>query len=102
MNPQVYVDLVASSLFDKLPKDTQRFILSTMSRPGKTASVGETFTPEGAALEVMGMKALVVMHMVLRLPRPKPTPVREVPKPKKDKQKKPMSMRESPRKHDST
>lgn len=83
MNPQVYTDLVTSSVFEKLLEDTQHFILSTMSRLGEITSTGGIITSKGAALEVMSMEVPAIVLMVPRWPRPKPTPVRKVPKPRK-------------------
>lgn len=99
MNPQFFGNLVASSIFYKLPKDTQWYILSTMSRPGETISTGGAIACKGAAPIVMSRKALAAMPMAPRSPRPKPTPVRDVPKPTKDKKKKPMLVYKSRRKH---
>lgn len=102
MNPQVFADLVASSVFDRLPKDTQQFILNTMSGPGKTKITGGTISSEGASPEVVSIEAPTTMPTAPRSPRPKPTLVREAPKPKKDKEKRPMLLHESKRKHSAT
>lgn len=85
MNPRVYANLVASSVFDKFPEETHQFIPSTMSGPGDTNSTGGAVTSEGAAPKVMSMKNPAAMPTAPRSPRPKPMMVREDPKPKKDK-----------------
>jgi len=90
MNPQFFTDSVASSVFDTLPKDTQQFILNTMSKLGETTSTGGTVSSEGAAPEVVSMEALSLMPMALRSPRPKPILVHDNPELKKDKEKRPM------------
>ena len=66
MNPQVYTDLVTSSVFEKLLEDTQHFILSTMSRLGEITSTGGIITSKGAALEVMSMEVPAIVLMVPR------------------------------------
>lgn len=55
MNPQVFTDFVASSVFDTLPKEAQQFIFSTMSGLGETVSTGGIVASEGVAPEVVSM-----------------------------------------------
>lgn len=40
MNPMIFKDLVVSSVFDKLPKETQELLKSLMLAPMETASAG--------------------------------------------------------------
>lgn len=102
MNPQGLEDLVTSSVFERLPKDTQQFILNAMSGLGEIASTEGTIASTGAVLEVISMETPASMPTTSRSPRLKPTPVRENPKPKKENKKRPILVCESPRKHFST
>jgi len=102
MNPQLYADLVVAFVFEKLSKDTQQFILSTMFRPAETASTRGAIASEGVSQDVMSMEVPTAVPTASRLPRAKPTPVREVPKLKKYKQNKLVPVHKSTRKHAAT
>ena len=99
MNLAIFEDLVASSMFDKLPKETQELLTSLMSAPMETASAGGSMASEGVSPEFISVEVLTKVPKLLRSPRPRPTTTKEGPKTKKDKQKVTQSVRESPRKH---
>lgn len=56
-NHKLFKDLVASSMFDNLPKEVQQYICNTVSRPRDTASTRGTTSSEGVAPEVVSMEA---------------------------------------------
>lgn len=99
MNSAFFEDLVASSVFDRLPEETQQLIHSFMSTLVETASVGGSIASEGATPKVVSMEVPIAVPKLARSPRPKPTSASEVPKLTKDKQRKTLSVCESPRKH---
>lgn len=84
MNCELFQDLLVSSVFDRLPEETQFLINNFMSAPTETASTRGAITSEGVDPEVMSMEVPTAVPKAPRSPRPKPMLPREVPKTKKD------------------
>lgn len=110
MNHEKFEALIASSMFERLPKEIQEFFPSIMSVPTKTVNAGEVMTTEGAApevaMETKGVSPEIASFEVpvevpksLRSPRLRPTLTKEGPKMKKDKEKVTLQVRALPKKH---
>jgi len=110
MNPDIFEALIASSMFEKFPMETQELVSSIMLMPAKTVSAGEEMeiegtSPEvvmaakGASPEVETIKVLKEVRKSLRTPRPRPTPTKEGPKSKKDTHEAQQPVKASPKKH---
>jgi len=95
MNRENFEFLIASLVFEMLPKETQEFFHSIMSMPAKSMSA-EAVTTEGAVLEVAitakgASSEVAPVEVPAKVPKspttpwPRPTPTQEGPKPKKDK-----------------
>lgn len=87
MNPKSFEALVASSMFDRLPKETQEILNSLMLVPMETASAGGCMVSEGDAPEVVNVEMPAVVPKSPRFPRLKPTLAGGASKMKKEKYK---------------
>lgn len=99
MNLDYFEALVASSMFEKLSKETQELLACIMLTPMETASVGEVMVVEGDTLEITSVEVPKQVPKSLRSPMLRCTPPKEGPKRKKDKQEATQSVCDSLRKH---
>lgn len=73
MNPAIFEDLVASSVFDKLPKETHELLNSLMLVPIEVASAGGYMASKGASPEVISVEVPTTVRKSARSHRPNPT-----------------------------
>lgn len=85
MNLASFEALVASSAFDRFPKEKQELLNSLISEPVETTSVGGTMASEGVAPEVVSVEVPTDVPKLLRSPRLRRTLTKRGPKTKKDK-----------------
>lgn len=85
MNPIVFEDLVACSVFDKLPKETQGILKSLMLVSVETTSARGFMASKRAASKVISVDMPTTVPKSLKSPRLKPTLETEGSRMKKDK-----------------
>ena len=91
MNHEHYELLIASLVFETLPKETQDFLQNIMSVPTEAIDIEAKESVSEIEMEAKEVspevaKVLAEVPKYQRTPRPKPTPTKETMKDKKGKQ----------------